>query len=368
MINVAFIVNGDSDSAMGRRANAFAASLANRYNIRIAYRGSRKILSLIRFVFFLIRIRPRVCYVFDIAYSGLLAAVFHKWLTGNSLIVDTGDAIYELARSTGNRGRLGLWLTRWLENKAFRAADHIVVRGTLHQRLLAEKGITAEIIHDGVETDAFAPATVDGLRKQYGLSGSLTVGVLGSSVWSEKLQMCYGWELVEALRFLKDAPVKGIMIGDGSGISRLKERCRDYGIEDRMVFLGHVSYNDLPVHVNLIDVCLSTQSNDVVGRVRTTGKLPLYLAAGRYILASNVGEASLILDEEMLVDYEGVKDQQYPRKLAERIANILERPETLKQAAVKHVALAKEHFDYSILSTRMQQCLDKTLTERGDNR
>jgi hypothetical protein len=51
-----------------------------------------------------------------------------------------------------------------------------------------------------------------------------------------------------------------------------------------------------------MDICLSTQTNDVVGWVRTTGKLPLYLAAGRYVLASRVGEAARVLPEEMLVD------------------------------------------------------------------
>ena len=130
-----------------------------------------------------------------------------------------------------------------------------------------------------------------------------------------------------------------------------------------MVFLDYVPYERLPLYLGLIDVCLSTQTNDVVGQVRTTGKLPLYLAAGRYILASDVGEAARILDREMLVPYEGVKDEQYPRKLAERITNILEHPEILKRAA-DQIALAKEHFDYSILSERVHQCLETTITAR----
>ena len=153
------------------------------------------------------------------------------------------------------------------------------------------------------------------------------------------------------------------MIGNGSGIPHLKARCREYGIEDRMVFLDYVPYEKLPLYLGLIDVCLSTQTNDVVGQVRTTGKLPLYLAAGRYILASDVGEAARILDREMLVPYEGVKDEQYPRKLAERITNILEHPEILNRAA-DQIALAKEHFDYSILSERVHQCLETTINAR----
>jgi glycosyltransferase involved in cell wall biosynthesis len=151
------------------------------------------------------------------------------------------------------------------------------------------------------------------------------------------------------------------MIGDGSGIPRLKARCREDGIEGKMLFLGHVPHDRLPLYLNLIDVCLSTQTNDLVGQVRTTGKLPLYLATGRYILASKVGEAALVLDDEMLVEYDGVKDLRYPRKLAERITALLDKPETLGHSS-KGVAVAKDRFDYSILARRVANLIRATLT------
>ena len=73
-----------------------------------------------------------------------------------------------------------------------------------------------------------------------------------------------------------------------------------------MEFAGQVPYAELPGWLHRMDICLSTQTNDVVGWVRTTGKLPLYLAAGRFVLASRVGEAARVLPEEMLVDGEGI--------------------------------------------------------------
>jgi hypothetical protein len=177
-------------------------------------------------------VKPQVAYVYDISYSGVLGAWLHKFFNRNVLIIETGDAIYELMRSTGNRGRLGLSLTRWLENFALRVADQIVVRGRFHQQLLEQRGVRADLIQDGVDTTEFAPQKADDLRRQHGLNGDLTVGMMGSSIWSDKLGMCYGWELVETLRMLANKPVKGIMIGSGSGISHLKQRCREYGIED----------------------------------------------------------------------------------------------------------------------------------------
>jgi glycosyltransferase involved in cell wall biosynthesis len=362
---VAFIVNGDFESAMGYRARALAACLKTRYDIRVAYREGNKLVSLFRFVRFLYAVRPQLSYVFDMSYSGVLGAWLYKQLFGSRLIIDTGDAIYELARSVGNRGRVGLCLTRWLERFSLKVADGIVVRGTYHQKFLAERGYHAEVIQDGVDVQAFTPRTdsqpnVGDLRKEHGLEGCLTIGLIGSSVWSERLQMCYGWELVELLRLLKDAPVKGIIIGDGSGIAHLKARCREYAIEDKILFLGYVPFSRLPQHLMLMDVCLSTQTNDVVGRVRTTGKLPLYLAAGRHVLASRVGEAALVLDEEMLINYEGVKDETYPQKLADRIKLILEQPERIKSGAA-NVSLAQKHFDYALLAGRLEEFIEATM-------
>lgn len=355
---VAFIVNGVANGAMAQRAQAFARRISQ-HDVQIAYRSANRIVSIFVFLSFLLRTRPSVTYVFDISYSGVLAAALYRVVFGNRLVIDTGDAITELARSMG-RSRVGLLLTWLLEKLALRVADRIVVRGSFHRELLARAGINAEVIQDGVDVVSFTPHNVSELRKQNALDGVLTIGLVGSSIWSEKLQMCYGWELVETIRLLNGQPVKGIMIGGGSGIAHLKARCRKYGIEDRVLFLDYVTYDQLPRYLSLIDVCLSTQTNDVVGNVRTTGKLPLYLAAGRFILASNVGEAARVLPKEMLVDYDGVKDETFPVKLAVRIAALLIDPEKLSQRK-SSVALARQHFDYSMLARRVEVVIGQAI-------
>lgn len=357
---VVFIVNGDESSAMAQRARTFARYMPQQ-DIRIAYRSDNKVFSMFAFLWFLLRTGASVTYVFDISYSGVLAAALYRLVFENRLIIDSGDAITELARSMG-RGRVGVLLTSLLEKFAVSVADRVIVRGSFHRALLAGANINAEVVQDGVDVSSFNAEDVRDLRKQNGLDGVLTVGLVGSSVWSEKLQMCYGWELVETIRILRDQPVKGIMIGGGSGIAHLKALCREYGIEDRVFFIDHVPFEQLPRYLSLIDVCLSTQTNDVVGNVRTTGKLPLYLATGRFILASNVGEAARVLPKEMLVDYEGVKDESYPAKLAARIESILADPQMLSSAA-DNTSLARRHFDYAMLAKRVNRVIERALKE-----
>jgi glycosyltransferase involved in cell wall biosynthesis len=359
MTRVAFLVNGGFDHAMGHRARAFASRIGASCEVRVAYRSRRKVLGLVSFFAFLLKVRPHVVYVLDMAYSGVIAGAAYRLIARNRLVIDTGDAIYELARSMG-RGPLGLWLTGLLERFSYRIADRIVVRGSRHRLWLAERGIDAEVIPDGVETDAFRPRSEPELRRRHGLEGLITVGVLGSSIWSARLGMCYGWDLVEAIRLLREEPVSGVVIGDGSGIPYLKERCRAYGISDRVAFLGHIPYQELPRYLSIIDVCLSTQTNDLPGQVRTTGKLPLYLAAGRYVLASRVGEAAMILDQAMLVDYEGVHDAAYPGRLAERIRMLVQRPALLARGEANRET-ARRYFDYDGLALRVRGVIDGCL-------
>ena len=111
MTTLAFVVSGGHESAMGFRARDLAARLPQ-FDIRIAYRSPRKLVSILSLFNFLVRVRPVVSYVFDISYSGVLSAGLYRIVFGNCLIIETGDAIVELVRSTGSRGKLRLWLTR----------------------------------------------------------------------------------------------------------------------------------------------------------------------------------------------------------------------------------------------------------------
>ena len=360
MTRVAFLVNGGTDSAMAQRARAFAERLAPDFSIDIAYRQPGRLAATLAFRDALRRGRPALAYVFDHAVPGVLAGSWYQRATGSWLVIDTGDAITALARSRG-RGMVGLALTGWLERYGYRVADHVVVRGTRHQEWLSTRGIASTLIPDGVDTAQFAPRDPSALRQRLGLEHTLTIGLIGSSVWSRRLGTCYGWDLVELIYLLRDAPVTGVMIGDGSGIAHLKGRCAELDITGRVHFLGRVPYDQLPEHLSALDVCLSTQTNDLAGQVRTTGKLPLYLAAGRYILASRVGEAALVLPDDMLVDYHGVVDRDYPARLAERVRALLANPHRLRDGAAG-IALARARFDYDVLAGRVRDVLKSTMS------
>jgi|CXWL01.1.fsa_nt_gi glycosyltransferase involved in cell wall biosynthesis len=359
MIRVLVLVNGYSASAAAMRAAAIVERLGPDIHATTHVREGGKAASIVRFLREAVRFRPDVTYVVDMAYSGVLAAGAYRLVGRNRMIVDTGDAIFELAKSIGERGRIGLWMTDRLERFGFWVADAIVVRGTKHRELLGEIGKPVVVVQDGVDTDSFRPVVDMELRSKLASGGAFTIGLVGSSVWSDRLGICYGWELVEVVHALRHRDVVGVMIGGGTGIGHLHKRCAELGIEDRVRFVGYVSYDDLPRYLGAMDVCLSTQTNDVPGRVRTTGKLPLYLAAGGVILASDVGEAGLVVDPRQRVEYEGVVDRDYPSRLAERIGELMDDGAVRSELIAANRRIARERFEYRELAERVRILIEE---------
>ena len=349
---VAFVVNGGPGSAMGERAGAFASRLDGRFEVRQIYRQGGQAGAVRRMLQELVAFGPAACYVFDLAAAGVAAAGIYKHATGAPFAIDTGDAIVDLGRALG-RGPLGMLATRALEAYGLRAAARVVVRGTFHREMLARRGIHAEFVPDGVVPDQFrAPC-----RPPRGPDTPLVIGVVGSSVWVPSRQTCYGWELVEVVRRLRDHfPVRGVLIGDGTGVDVLRRRCREFGVEGLIEFAGRVAYPELPGWLSRFDICLSTQSDDAIGWARTTGKLPLYLAAGRFVLASRVGEAARILPPDMLVEFRGSVDPDYPARLADRILALVAQGTDFSHRP-ECAALAREHFDYDALTVRVAALL-----------
>lgn len=311
------------------------------------------------------RLRPDLLYVLNTALPGAPLAVSHRLLHGTPYLLDTGDVIYEMARRSGIGAGWRLPLLWMIERSAWRFADTIVVRGTRHRDYLGRLGRRAALIRDGyaVQQDV-PPENVAALRRQLGLEGRLVVGLMGSLVWSPRLQICYGWDLVQALTQLRDLPLTAVVIGDGNGKSWLEQEAARLNVADRIVFTGRIPYPDVPLYMRLFDIALSTQTNNLPGQVRTTGKVPEYMAAGCFVLASRVGEAELLLPEPMLVPFEGEVDRAYPARLAERIRHLTLHPE---ERGIRHElpARAARLCSYEVLSQVWLETVNAALQRHG---
>ena len=119
---VAFLVNGATGSAMSERAEAFARRLEGDWTISLTRRHGGRVASGRLMQLALKREQPDIVYVFDLAVSGVAAAMWHQIRTGVPFVIDTGDAITALARQSGTRGPLAIAATAALERSALATA------------------------------------------------------------------------------------------------------------------------------------------------------------------------------------------------------------------------------------------------------
>ena len=352
---VLVLAAGDAASTSGQRAHLLFAGLDCRTSYQ--YRSGSKLGSFVRFVRTALRERPSIVYVIDTVWSSVIASLIAKVLLGCRFVLDTGDAAYALSRSIGRRNHLGslaVWLMEWA---ALHAADDVVVRGRYHRLYLRDRGLGSVIeIPDCLPLDRPSEAALNNsaraLRASIGLSDTLTVGLVGRFQWSPRLRTTYGWDLVEAMRFLEGLPIHAVLIGEGDGLNHLRRRIEELGLNRRFTILGAVGPDRIDEYVRIIDVCLSTQSDDLVGWVRTTSKLPLYLVNNRFVLATDVGQASWVLPPEMRLSYHGVVDREYPMRLAARLEQIA-RDRTVLHLRFQGQEIVRRHFDARSLRSRL---------------
>jgi glycosyltransferase involved in cell wall biosynthesis len=353
--SITFIANGGGDSAAAERARRIAQ--ATNHPTQVVHREHGRIRSIANLVRRSRTARPDLVYCVDLAAVPVATAV----LTGRHqrFVVDTGDYPSAfLAHIDAGRARISA--ARALETLTYRKAEAIVVRGRFHEAVVRERYQgRVEVIPDGVDLDLVQPVVDARLRASLGLADVLTVGIAGHFTWYDKLGGGLGWEVVNALAALPGAPVHAVFIGDGPGLPRLRLLAAQLGVADRVHILGRVPYTEYGRYLGVIDVCILTQTDDPASWVRTTGKLPGYLAAGRYVLASAVGSAVDVLPEEMLIPYDGRWDVQYPMKLADRLRRVVERP-TMLRAGLGLRAKA-EDFDYRVIAARAAALLDELL-------
>jgi glycosyltransferase involved in cell wall biosynthesis len=108
-----------------------------------------------------------------------------------------------------------------------------------------------------------------------------------------------------------------------------------------------------------MDVAVSTQTNDLVGAVRTTGKLPLYLACGCPVLASDVGEAKRLLGPlGWTIPYNGVVDSRYPQRLAGAVEELRADPAEVERRRADALELHQREYDATKIRRRIRALID----------
>jgi len=358
---ISIVINGAPQMANGIRIANLFDPLADRFQLAHAYRTAGRLGSFLGFAAAIERANPDLVYAVDIGYS-TSAAMLQRALRGRRYILHTGDPAFFLLRNMG-RAWIELQIARAMEQVMPAMAEHIVSSGHGLAQWYRERGFTeVSYIPDGVDLQRFQPHDVSSLRQELGVADALTIGVVGSLNWNEKYQTCYGNDVVDVVSLVRDLPVKGIVVGGGTGLPHLREKAERLGVADRVVFTGMIPHSAMPDYICALDICLSTQTPDEAGKMRTTSKMAEYLACNRYVISSDVGgETHEILSKVgMLLPYGGFSDTDYPRRIAAEVRKVVDQRGLLSRASHAR-AEASARFDRVALSRKLGDVIDKVL-------
>ncbi len=128
-----------------------------------------------------------------------------------------------------------------IDRLVLRRADRIVAVSNSMKALLTQHGFAAKkirVIHNAVDPNETVPNTSGKeIRQRYGLtSNQKVIGVIGR-LNPEKGQMIFLRAMEKTARSFRG--VKALIIGDGQDRARLEGFCREKGLSDHVVFLGH---------------------------------------------------------------------------------------------------------------------------------
>jgi len=174
-----------------------------------------------------------------------------------------------------------------------RLVDRFVVGAAQNRdefvRLLARSSMKVDVVHTGIELDQFQHAEGSEVREALGYSpGDLIVGTV-SRLREERKGIEFFVEMAGRIAALVPR-ARFVIVGDGSGRTRLEMQAREAGLGDRIVFTGWRA--DVPNLLAAMDVFVMPSLYEGGPTVVLEA-----MAAGRAIVATRVGMVPEVIDD-----------------------------------------------------------------------
>jgi glycosyltransferase involved in cell wall biosynthesis len=183
---------------------------------------------------------------------------------------------------------------RAIEAEVFRCADALAVVSNELVAYVTARGAAAgrvQVIRNAVETDRFHPQ-VQPARTPRIPDGAFVVGFSGS------LKAWHGLDtLLPAFRALRDHVPSAhlLVVGEGPRKAWVEGYAAGAGLEGAITLTGWVGHDDLPGLIARMDVATAPYPV-AAGHYFSPLKLYEYLAVGRPIVASRIGQTAQVLE------------------------------------------------------------------------
>lgn len=233
-----------------------------------------------------------------------LPVLINSWIRNKPLHYDWDDweeMIYYESADPPLR-LIGLFL-RILERTIPRIVDTISVSSARLRAICIELGIDPDIIFQvpvGADITKFYPSLTDGrIKKLYNISHPLVL-YLGQLHGGQYVRL-----FIESAKIILERGVKAnfMIVGDGVRSEELKQKVKDLNLETKIIFTGAVDAEEVQEYIASCDITVACFEDNKVTRCKSPLKIAEYLASGKPIVASRVGEVeTMIGDAGILVE------------------------------------------------------------------
>ncbi len=201
--------------------------------------------------------------------------------------------VYEQHRYRG--GMVCPCLARRIERLVWGEADHVIAVSEVLSSHLTKAGVSparVQVLPNGVDPRRFMADAASLLpRKHLNLENRFVIGFVGSfKPWHGADFLLSAFEDFHRL----EPSSHLLLIGDGPLKISLQDRARQAGLEKAVTFTGVVAHEDIPRYLATMDVAVAPYP--AVGNFYYSPlKLFEYMAAGRAVVASRVGQVAQVI-------------------------------------------------------------------------
>lgn len=310
----------------------------------------------------------RIAYVlpkrFDIVHSvdsrpvAILPALASKYLRNAKLIMDWGDSWGRggtiQGRATGLLEHAFMPIETFFEESFRRFADgSIVLTSALKKRAIA-LGVNPETIlqtASGADVERIQPRNQNNARQRlgFGLDDKL-IGYVGAMLKDDQELLAQSFTLICKM----DPNIRLILLGRKSP----KILDIDPDIQQRVIPVGEVSFNDLHDYVAACDVMLLPLKDNLASRGRWPAKIGDYLAGGKPLVATRVGDFSSMIEEGQC----GVLAEDTPDDFAQKTVEVMAQHGLIEEMGRNARKLAETRLDWRLLTAQVEQFYSRILS------
>ncbi len=200
-------------------------------------------------------------------------------------------------------------------------ADSISVASEKLKVLAMRRGADAKkisLVPVGADLDLFhaEEKEAQAVRKKYNIDDELLI------LYHGQLHSCQYVKLfLKAAKIISEDPnarrMKFMVLGDGSELERLKKFSETLELGENIIFAGSAPHSEVPTYIAAADICVAPFEDNEITQCKSPLKIVEYLASGKAIVASDIGEVRNMLGDAGIIVPPGMPD-----KIAEGIMEL----------------------------------------------